>query len=118
MTVGNNMKKETNSYHLAKAQVKRIKGFYNHLFIYIVFLVLWILFSGRFFGLIRDSIGTTDVGFNRWADINFWLNPLIWGVIVLIHGLFVFGFKSTFFKKWEDRKLQEFIDEESSKSNN
>lgn len=106
------------SYNKAQKQVKRIKGFYNHLFIYIVFLVLWILFAGRFFGILRDSIANTDVGFDRWSNINFWLNPLIWGVVVLFHRLFVFGFKSNFFKKWEDRKLREFMDEESTKSNN
>ena len=112
------MKKTNNSYEKARAQVKRIKGFYNHLFIYILFLVLWFVFAGKFFGFIGASIGDADDGFFEWANINLWLNPLIWGVIVLVHGAFVFGSRLSLLRNWEERKLQEFMDEESRPTKN
>ena len=100
------------SYEKAQAKVKRIKGFYNHLFIYVLFLILWFTLAGRFFGFIGASIGDADDGFFEWANINLWLNPLIWGVIVVIHAFFVFGTTGKRIRKWEDRKIEEFMTEE------
>lgn len=111
------MKKRSRSYENAKARVKGIKGFYNHLFIYLVFLVLWIVFADKILGVVKDNVANSDVGFNEWAKVNYWINPLIWGVVVLFHGVYVFGFKSSFFRKWEAKKLQEYMDEEAAKSN-
>ncbi|NNC69651.1 MAG: 2TM domain-containing protein [Flavobacteriaceae bacterium] len=112
------MKQIDNSYEKARAQVKRLKGFYNHLFIYVIFLIVWFLFAENILGLLRDSVGHSDAGFYRWAGVNLWLNPLIWGVIVLIHGVYVFGFKPSFFKNWEERKIEEYMNEERTESNN
>lgn len=106
------------SYDKAIKHVNRIKGFYNHLFIYIIFLVFWIIFAGKFFGLLGDRYINPDKGFLDWVNINMWLNPLIWGIILLIHGLYVFCFKFQFFKDWEDRKIQEYMDEEVSETRN
>ncbi len=104
------------SYERAQAKVKRIKGFYNHLFIYVLFLIFWFTLAGRFFGFIGDSIGNVDDGFFRWANINLWLNPLIWGIIIAIHAIFVFGRTGKRIRKWEDRKIAEFMNEEMSDS--
>ena len=104
------------SYEKAQAKVKRIKGFYNHLFIYILFLILWFTLAGRFFGFIGASIGDADDGFFEWANINLWLNPLIWGLIVVIHAAFVFGTTGKIVRKWEDRKIEEFMTEDDSQS--
>ena len=112
------MTRGKNSYERAKARVKSIKSFYNHLLIYIIFLVLWIIFAGKFFGLLENSIGNGNEGFLRWANVNFWLNPLIWGVVVLIHGIFVFGLKSSIFRNWEERKIQEFMNEDVTEKRN
>lgn len=104
------------AYERAQTKVKRIKGFYNHLFIYILFLVLWFALAGRFMGVIGESIGNANDGFIEWANINLWLNPLIWGLIVVIHALYVFGKTGILVRKWEDRKMQEFMNEEVEES--
>jgi len=42
-----------------------------------------------------------------------WLNPLIWGTVVLIHGIIVFGSQHSMFKHWEKRKIKKYMDEET-----
>ena len=105
------------SYERAQSRVKRIKGFYNHLFIYVLFLILWFTLAGRFFGFIGTSIGNADDGFFEWANINLWLNPLIWGLIVVIHAIVIFGTTGKRIRRWENQKIEEFMNEDVEQSN-
>ena len=94
----------TEKYKLAKKRVAEIKGFYTHLTIYILvntFILLTAagLFSGH--GLSFDM-----------PDWPHFISPVAWGIGLLFHGLYVFQFKSGFIKKWEERKVKEYMEKD------
>ncbi len=86
------------AYLRAKKKLDRIVGFYWHLAVYIVVNIFLILL----------------IGFNR-DDGDFWsfgtfTTAFFWGVGLAFHFLSVFGPDFFFGKKWEDRKIREFMD--------
>ena len=114
--LANNMKdsKETN-YDRAKKKVESIKGFYSHLKAFIIIILIIILIRTGVIPIIQ--IGETDMDFQRWLDWNIYLTPVLWGIVLIIHGLYVFRGKISFLKRWEDRKMNEFMQEEEKNEN-
>jgi hypothetical protein len=106
-------KKNTNTYKRAEKKLKDLKGFYNHLGIYLI--VNLIIIGSHFTRLYSrvDSIAAVD--FERWLTLNTFSVAFFWGIGVAFHALKVFDFK--IFKSWEDRKMKEFMDEESQNIN-
>lgn len=98
-------------YAWAQKQVKRIKGFYSHLTVYIVINLL--LLIGRLIVLPyyvdMDNLGADGIS---WININVYGTTIIWGIAVLIHGLSVHMSRIKFLNRWEERKIKEFMDEE------
>ena len=87
-------------YLKARKQVKEIKGFYIHLFVYIIVIPIIITVNLMF-----------SPGFH-W----FWFSVLGWGFGLLIHWFVVLGFKKLGFgKDWEEKKIKELMEEQSSK---
>jgi hypothetical protein len=89
-------------YFQAKKKVSEIRGFYGNLSAYIFvnlgFLVINLLTSPN----------------ELWF---FW--PMLgWGVGVAIHGLRVFNYMPFLGKDWENRKIQEFMEQEKEQKNN
>lgn len=83
-------------YAKAKEQVKAIKDFYSNLITYcIVIPFLWWI-----------NFRTTDF---LWA----FFPTLGWGFGVLMHGMEAFGYNPLWGKRWEERKIQEFMDEDT-----
>ena len=82
-------------YRQAQKQVKRIKGFYIHLAVYLMVNALII------FDNVSDGAELFD--FENLSVL------LCWGIGLLIHGLSVFS--SNFFlgKDWEERKIREIM---------
>jgi len=83
----------------AKDRVKRIRGFYGHAAIFCIVIVLALLapLAGFNFCLICFSDASFNlIGFAPWI------------VGLCIHGLLAFG-KIGFIKKWEEKKLKEFL---------
>lgn len=100
------MEHSNEKYERAKKRVEEEKGFYRHLFIYIVINIgLQLFYSGVFWDF--DVLGHAP----WWVRFT---TPIFWGLSLLIHGIYVFkGFRFLkTFKNWEDRKIQEFMDEE------
>jgi hypothetical protein len=52
----------------------------------------------------------TGIQIPHWAHFT---TPFFWGIGLLFHGLYVFQFKAGFFKKWEERKIREFMERDS-----
>ena len=100
----------------AKKRVEELKQFYNHLRAYILINLLLLLLRTSFIDFIVDKTGELDSGFIYWIDVNIFLTPLLWGIGLSIHGIYAFRHKFTFFKKWEERQIQKFMEEEDQNS--
>ncbi|QIY91731.1 2TM domain-containing protein [Chryseobacterium gallinarum] len=86
-------------YQEAKRMVKRIKGFYMSAFIYVA-VNIFLLFL-NYEGL--------KPGESIW-HIEYFIVPVVWGVIQIFYGFTVF-FPGFFLgKNWEDKKINELID--------
>ena len=87
---------EQERYYQAKKRVEAIKGFYGNLIAYIIF--------NGFFLVLNLLTSPNELWF-------YW--PLLgWGVGVLFHGMKVFNYSPFLSKDWEERKLNEFMEEE------
>ena len=86
----------------AYRKVKRIKGFYRHLAIYIIVNVIVIASHTNV-----HILGSKEV--LRWEVLSM---PLFWGIGLAAHGLSVFGRDIFFGKNWEERKIQQLMKKE------
>lgn len=102
-------------YDRAKKKVEAIKGFHSHLITYIVINIFIIIFRLKIFPLLDQ--GSTDMDFQRWVDWNIFLTPLLWGIGLAIHGIYVYKHKFGFLKRWEERKIREIMEEEERSRN-
>ena len=91
-------------YELAYKRVKKIKGFYVHLIIYI--LVNAFVFVN---GLIKN-----ELKYETFTGWEIYSTPFFWGIGLLAHGLTVFGRNIFFSDDWEERKIKEFMDKDKS----
>ncbi len=100
------MEKESEKYLRVKKRIKEEKGFYSHLVTYLIINITLQLFYSGVFGAFLSS------GHMPWWAR--YTTPLFWGLSLFIHWLYVFkGIRSIkFFKKWEERKIKQFIEEE------
>ncbi|WP_298392578.1 2TM domain-containing protein [Flavobacterium sp.] len=88
-------------YQKAKKQVEEIKGFYSHLAFYVAFNLVIVFIN------LKYSPNTL------WF---FW-TTFSWGIGVFFHAVKVFNWIPLLGKDWEQKKLQQFMDEERNKSN-
>ncbi|MFI1745716.1 2TM domain-containing protein [Thalassobellus sediminis] len=87
------------AYLRAQQRLKDIKGFYWHAFWYVVVNIFIIVM------IVKNSGG--DI----W-NFGVFATPIFWGIGLGFHAIMVFG-KSLFFSKsWENRKIQEFMENE------
>lgn len=85
---------EEEKYRRAKARVEEIKGFYIHLFLYI---------------LINCGLLAINLFFSRNHWWFFW--PLLgWGIGIAAHGLTVFGLGGFLGKDWEERQVKKIME--------
>lgn len=80
-------------YERAFKRVKRIKGFYKHLIIYICINLALII------------INITTSPRVLWF---YWL-LILWGIGLFFHGMSVFVFSKFYKKKWEEKKIEEIM---------
>jgi len=103
---------EQERYRRAEKRVKDIKGFYWHLFWYLVVNIFLTFGSaiGHFFR-------TGEFDMHNWHFGNFavWF---FWGIGLVGHWLGVFGKNIVFSKHWEERKIKEFMDKDKFDVNN
>ena len=85
-------------YFKARKRVEEIKGFYGNLIAYIVVNI----------GLLVINLLTSPN--HLWF---YW--PMIgWGIGVAAHGMKVFNYMPFLGKEWEEKKIQEYMDDENS----
>ncbi|REH01128.1 2TM domain-containing protein [Flavobacterium aquicola] len=95
------------NYNIAYKKVKRIKGFYSHLKVYIIVNIIIVISSYN-----RDFIGGS--GFWNWHTFS---TALFWGIGLAIHGISVFGPDLFFNNDWEQKKIQKIMEKEKENKN-
>ncbi len=90
-------------YAAAQREVKRLKGFYTHLIVYIAVNLLIVFIN------IRDL----DAGESYFKIENFF-TAFFWGIGLLAHALSTFMPNLIFGRNWEEKKIKEFMDKEKS----
>jgi uncharacterized protein involved in cysteine biosynthesis len=89
------------NYIKAKRRVEKEKGFYTHLIIYL--LVNTILTLVKVWG----DFNSWDSFVNEFLSIDVLSSWTIWGVFLILHFIsFKYG------AQWEERKIQEYMNEE------
>lgn len=117
--IGNNLntmdKEAYAKYERAKKSMNALKGFYSHVWIFTIVTIM--IFAVRFYLLPMLGVISEDEGFINWLNVNTYIVPGIWGLVILVHGLSVHNLGIQWIRNWETRKIQEFIEEEDLSSN-
>ncbi|MGQ7944794.1 2TM domain-containing protein [Flavobacterium sp. WC2509] len=99
------------SYNLAYKKVKRIKGFYSHLTIYVIVNVIIIATN-----LHRDALGE-DILYSGLLNWKIYSTALFWGIGLVSHWFSVFGRDLFFSHDWEQKKIQKYMEMEKENTN-
>ncbi|MBK9254279.1 MAG: 2TM domain-containing protein [Saprospiraceae bacterium] len=89
------------AYEAAQKRVKKLKGFYIHLLVYIVVNVMIVYVNYTY------SKTTTSLFELKNYTTAFW-----WGIGLMAHGFNVFFIDLIFDKDWEERKIRELMNKE------
>ena len=92
-----NLEKES-VYEAAENKVKKLKGFYTHLVVYLV-VNTFIIYANY----------TYSKGPISLFEFRTFSTALFWGIGLLAHGLNVFLIDFLFGKEWEERKINEIL---------
>ena len=92
---------EQDKYIRAKKKVHKVKGFYMHLFWY---LVVNIFLSIMIFTNLDE--GESFLQFEHFTTAFFW------GIGLMFHAYGVFGKNLLFSKDWEERKIKEIMEKD------
>lgn len=100
----NSFNKEDIALEMARYRVRKIRRFYKHLFIYMIAILVYV--AKTYFG----------APFNFWP-IHFVNNTFmaVWTFIILLDGLQLFVRELFFGTQWEQRKMQEYLNQEKNK---
>lgn len=112
---------QTEKLKKAQKRVKNLKDFYRHLRVYIVINVLLLIVKFKAHDFFTEK-GIVDEGFIDWFEWNILGTPVIWGLGLGVHAIYVFGFKSKslkelkprFYTDWEDRQIEKYMNEEEN----
>ncbi|MDL2142985.1 MULTISPECIES: 2TM domain-containing protein [Flavobacterium] len=99
------------SYNLAYRKVKKIKGFYTHLKVYLIVNAIIIVSN-----LNRDYF-SHSVYENGLLDWRTYSTAICWGVALVIHAFTVFGPDIFFSNEWEQKKIQKYMEREAQNNN-
>lgn len=116
------MEKEENytrKLALAQKRVRNLKKFYNHLKAYIIVNLILLVLKYRALDFFADKAVVHDQNFLYWFEWNVLGTPILWGIGLLFHALYVFRLKSkplsdlkpNFLKDWEERQIQKYMEE-------
>jgi len=92
---------EKSKYENAFKRVKRIKGFYSHLLVYIVINIM----------IIIVNVQSLDKG-ETYISLKNFSTALFWGIGLAAHGLSVFGPNIVLGENWEEKKIKELMEKE------
>lgn len=92
----------------AEKRVRDLKGYYRHIRVFIIInSLLYLLKTGILHRFLPDGFPTETFYFD-WVNANIF----IWLVILGVHTLYIFRGRLPFLKKWEERQIQKYLDED------
>ncbi len=97
--------KKSLSYLRAKKKVETLKGFYGHLTVYILINTAMILVQANVFN--SEKVDFTGLGI--------YVTAFFWGIGLVSHALYVFfvlNVRNNFLKRWEEKKIKQFLEED------
>lgn len=93
-------------YQKAKLRVEKVRGFYTHFGIFVLINLMII-------GLkVWDNLGSWAEFTERLLTFDVLSSFIIWGAILIVHALTVFVFPSFMGYEWQERKIEQFMEEE------
>lgn len=93
--------KNNMSYLKARKRLNNLKGFYHHLFWYVlvnIFVIMMVYFNAD---------NKSDI----W-NFGTFSTAIFWGIGVFFHAVGVFGRHLFFSKSWEERKMKQFMEQD------
>ena len=109
---------KNNKYEEALKHVKKIRGFHRHVIVYFIINIILLFIKRKAILQIFNETTIDDPGFIYWMNVDIIGTPILWGIGLLIHGLYVYRFKFSFFKGWEERKIKELMNKDSEIESN
>lgn len=97
--------KKSLAYLRAQKKVETLKGFYSHLVVFIIVNIGIILVSANVF---NDK----PIDFEDWSN---YVTAFFWGIGLVSHAIYVFfviNIENNFLKRWEERKIKKFLEED------
>lgn len=94
---------EQSKYENAVKRVKKIKGFYSHLLVYIVINIM----------IIIVNVQSLDIA-ESYISLKNFSTALFWGIGLAAHGLSVFGPNFILGQNWEEKKINELMEKEKN----
>nr|WP_297785666.1 2TM domain-containing protein [uncultured Allomuricauda sp.] len=95
----------------AEKRVKELKGYYSHITIFVIVNgILLFLKTGVLNSLLPEAF-PKESHFYDWI----YSNVLLWALILALHTVFILRHRFTFFKTWEERQIQKYMDEDRDK---
>lgn len=92
-------------YLRAKKKVETLKGFYGHLTAYLIVNTAMILVQANVFN--SENVDFTDLGIYGTA--------FFWGIGLVSHVIYVFfvmNVEDNLLKRWEEKKIKQFLEED------
>ncbi len=109
---------QSNSFLNAKKRVEGLRAFYKHLTAYLVVNGLLLILKWRLLEILLEN-GNDAPGFVNWFEWNVIATPVLWGIGLGVHALYVFvyqsgtkSFKPEFLNEWENRQIKKYMEEE------
>ncbi len=94
-----NLNQNSEAYISAQKRLKKLQGFYSHLFVYVIINIV----------LIVISFNNRHLTFDNFFNLRTFATPFFWGIGLFFHAMGVFGSSLFFGKDWEERKIQEIM---------
>ncbi|MEN2401554.1 2TM domain-containing protein [Flavobacterium sp. MC2016-06] len=98
-------------YNIAYRKVKRIKGFYTHLRVYVIINVIIIASNMNHYDIFKQGILE-----NPLFDWRTYSTAMFWGIGLMAHALSVFGRDLFFSNDWEEKKIQQYMKKEEAQN--
>ncbi|MBC8753849.1 2TM domain-containing protein [Kordia sp. YSTF-M3] len=95
------------AYMRVQKKVDNLKGFYIHLFVYLIINSIFLYIK------VTENMDKGDTFLEALLDSDNFGLWILWGIGLVLHGINVFITNGKFGQDWEERKIKEFMSEDT-----